>query len=117
MPPMCGRFDQHTDPGIIAERFGVSLFRIHGRGARPHYNIAPAQMVLAARLDAEGERELVGLKWGLIPSWSVEPSTTYSTFNARAETVDTKPTYRHSFRNRRCPIPADGFYEGGEPRR
>jgi putative SOS response-associated peptidase YedK len=109
---MCGRFDQHTDPELIAERFGVSLLRIHARGAHPHFNVAPSQVVLAVRLDTEDKgRELVGLKWGLIPFWSKEPKTNYSTINARAETVDTKPTYRHAFRNRRCLIPADGFYE------
>ena len=51
MPPMCGRFDQHTDPEIIAERFDVPLFRIPARGARPHYNNAPSRMIRAARLD------------------------------------------------------------------
>ena len=108
---MCGRFDQHTDPELFAERVGVSLYRIRTHGAHSRYNVAPSQVVLAARLDGEGERELVGLKWGLIPFWSKQPKTAYSTINARAETVDTKPTYKHSFRNRRCLIPADGFYE------
>ena len=52
---MCGRFDRHTDPEIIAERFGFSLLHIHARGARPHFNVAPSQVVLAVRLDTENK--------------------------------------------------------------
>ena len=50
-------------------------------------------------------------RWGLIPAWSKEPKTEYSTFNARAETVSTKPAFRAAYHQRRCLIPADGFYE------
>jgi putative SOS response-associated peptidase YedK len=56
-------------------------------------------------------RELVQLRWGLIPFWSKEAKTPYSTINARAETVATKPTYRQAFKQRRCLIPANGFFE------
>jgi putative SOS response-associated peptidase YedK len=66
---------------------------------------------LAARNTEHGQRELVGLKWGLVPAWSAEPKTAYSTINARAETVAQKPAFRSAFRHRRCLIAADGFYE------
>jgi putative SOS response-associated peptidase YedK len=50
-------------------------------------------------------------RWGLVPGWSKEPRNKYSTINARIESVAEKPTYRTSFKHRRCLIPADGFYE------
>src|SRR5262249_45431006 len=56
-------------------------------------------------------RELAMLRWGLIPFWAEDPKVGYSTINARAETVATKPAFREAFRKRRCLIPADGFYE------
>jgi putative SOS response-associated peptidase YedK len=51
------------------------------------------------------------LKWGLIPSWSKAPKSSYSTINARAETVAQKPAYRSAFKKRGCLILEDGFYE------
>jgi putative SOS response-associated peptidase YedK len=54
---------------------------------------------------------MVMARWGLIPYWSKEAKTRYSTINARIETVAEKPTYRTPFKHRRCLIPADGFYE------
>ena len=54
---------------------------------------------------------MVMTKWGLIPHWSKEAKTKYSTINARIETVAEKPVYRTPFKHRRCLIPADGFYE------
>jgi len=79
-------------------------------GLKPRYNIAPSQQVPIIR-DTESGREMVMAKWGLIPHWSKEAKTKYSTINARIETVAEKPTYRTPFKHRRCLIPADGFYE------
>jgi putative SOS response-associated peptidase YedK len=54
---------------------------------------------------------LDALRWGLIPYWAKDPKIAYKTINARAETVETAPSYREAFKKRRCLIPADGFYE------
>ena len=76
------------------------------------YNIAPSQPVAAVRIRPhEGNRELVGLRWGLIPSWADDPKIGYKLINARAETAATKPSFRAAFESRRCLIPATGFYE------
>jgi len=78
---------------------------------RPRYNVAPTQMVPICRLDANDERELAMLKWGLIPSWAKDQKIGYKTINARAEAVATAPSFRAAFKRRRCLIPASGFYE------
>jgi len=104
---MCGRFIQAVSGEVLAQQLGLPL----PAGYSLRYNVSPNQTVLGVRAVADGGRELVWLRWGLIPAWSPEPRVKYSTINARAETVAEKPTYRQAFRQRRCLIPADGFYE------
>ena len=104
---MCGRFIQCTSGDRLADRFHLPAVP----DLKPRYNIAPGQAVGAVRIADEGIREWISLRWGLVPAWAAEPKTSYSTINARAETVAEKPTYRQAFRRRRCLIPADGFYE------
>jgi putative SOS response-associated peptidase YedK len=104
---MCGRFVQYSDPDAIAEHFDLET----DLSSEARYNVAPTQPVLAVRLDQDGARELVRLRWGLIPFWSKGPDNRFSMINARAETVASKPAYRAAFAKRRCLIPADAFYE------
>ena len=73
----------------------------------PRYNIAPGQKILVIADFGSGV-ELANVVWGLIPSWSTEPK---GFINARAETLEDKPSFSESFRRRRCLIPADGFFE------
>lgn len=104
---MCGRFTLRTPASEIARLFDVTV-----PDFQPRYNLAPSQAVAAVRLDPRREkREFAFLRWGLIPSWADDPKTGYRMINARAETVATKPSFRHAFRERRCLILADGFYE------
>ncbi len=78
----------------------------------PAFNIAPTQKVAAVRSIADaGKNELLPLKWGLIPSWAMDPNIASSLINARGVTVATKPSFRSAFKRRRCLILADGFYE------
>ena len=104
---MCGRFVQYSDPEVYASHFDLDAIC----EATPRYNVAPTQPALAIRGTNEGERELVPLRWGLVPSWSKGLASRYSMINARAETVNSKPAYRNAFKHRRCLIPAEGFYE------
>ena len=78
---------------------------------QPRYNIAPTQYIAAIRDGENRERELVMLRWGLVPFWAKDPSIGNKMINARAETVAEKPAYRAAYRHRRCIVLADGFYE------
>lgn len=76
----------------------------------PRYNIAPTQPVPAVVQGDDGLR-LGALRWGLIPHWADDPGIGNRMINARSETVDRKPAFEEPFRNRRCWVLADGFYE------
>ncbi len=108
---MCGRYTLYAARDRIIERFRIARDLTAQKKLFPRYNIAPTQEVAAVRLACDRSRELVALRWGLIPHWAKEAKTDYSTINARAETVAEKPAFRDAFRRRRCLIPADGFYE------
>jgi putative SOS response-associated peptidase YedK len=76
------------------------------------YNVAPQTFQPIVRLNRDtGEREIVMMRWGLIPVWSKNAKIGYSTINAKAETIATAPAFREAFKSRRCLIPADAFYE------
>ena len=78
----------------------------------PSYNVAPQSLQPVVRLSREtGERELMVMRWGLVPYWSKDGKASFSTINAKSETVATSPAFREAWRNRRCLIPADWFYE------
>ena len=108
---MCGRYTLRTRLTVLAKQFKFDL----GPGFEDvvaRYNVAPSQQVLAVRVPESGaKRQLVRLKWGLIPVWAKDAKIAYSTINARADTVATKPAFRSAFKKRRCLVLADGYYE------
>ena len=104
---MCGRFAFYSPTEAAAALFGVA----GSLDVEPRYNIAPTQYVAAIRNAQQGERELVMLRWGLVPFWAKDPSIGNRMINARAETVAEKPSYRNAYKHRRCIVLADGFYE------
>src|ERR1700736_5352949 len=105
---MRGRFTPRTSGVVLAEFFGLAEVP----PIYPRYNIAPTQPVPVVRMAPEQEgRELVLLRWGLIPSWADDPSIGDRMANARSETAASKPSFRRAFRSRRCLVVADGFYE------
>lgn len=78
----------------------------------PRYNIAPTQPAPVVRANvANGRRVLDWLRWGLVPSWAKDLAVGNQLVNARSETLASKPAFRHAFRQRRCLVVADGFYE------
>jgi putative SOS response-associated peptidase YedK len=103
---MCGRFAV-SQPRFT--RIEAVLETTFG-DVTPRYNIAPTQQIAVIH-QVDDTFVMTDMKWGLVPSWSKTPSTTYATFNARAETLAEKPVFRSAFKHRRCLIPASGFYE------
>jgi len=104
---MCGRYLLISPVEAMRRLFDVGGFL----NLPPRYNIAPTQEAPVVRLERDGGRELVPLRWGLIPSWVKDPSIGNRLINARGDTVADKPAFRTAFRQRRCLVPADGFYE------
>jgi len=100
---MCGRFTLKSPARTKFD--GVN--RSNLPSLFPRYDIAPSQSVLTI-VRRGAEREAAFLQWGLIPSWSKEAK---GFINARSETLEEKPSFSESFRERRCLIVADGFYE------
>jgi putative SOS response-associated peptidase YedK len=102
---MCGRFVQKSDLRQIAPLFKAIL----ESDVRPSYNITPRQPI--AVVMEKGQRKIVTMKWGLVPHWAKDETIANKLINARSETVTVKPSFRDSFKKRRCLIIADGFYE------
>jgi putative SOS response-associated peptidase YedK len=103
---MCGRFTLTVDPADL--QMQLDLKEVPAQ-LQPRYNIAPTQPV--AVVTSPTDRRVEIFQWGLIPSWSKDPSMASRMINARAETIHEKPAYRGPFARRRCLILADGFYE------
>jgi putative SOS response-associated peptidase YedK len=104
---MCGRYTLRTPVDTLAERFEIDDTP---SSIAASYNVAPTQGVATVLVEG-GKRKLEMLHWGLIPSWADDPSIGNKMINARAETVAEKPSFRKAFRNHRCLVLADGFYE------
>ena len=106
---MCGRFTLFAPYFEMIERFDIEV-AFQENDYIPSYNIAPSQQVVAIINDGRKNR-LGHLRWGLIPPWAKDEKIGYKMINARAETVSEKPSFRNSFKKKRCLIPADSFYE------
>jgi putative SOS response-associated peptidase YedK len=107
---MCGRYTlSNPDPMRIRARFDIlESSKIE---AEPRFNIAPTDPVIAVRRRDDGAREAGRLRWGLVPGRWAEKKGGRPLINARAEGIERQPAFAESFRERRCLMPADGFYE------
>jgi putative SOS response-associated peptidase YedK len=105
---MCGRFTLTSSRQVLKEFFPLlDLVEV-----KPRYNIAPSQQIVAVRhLPQCARPEAANLRWGLVPHWADDLKIGYSLINARSETAASKPAFRSAFRDRRCLILTDGFYE------
>jgi putative SOS response-associated peptidase YedK len=105
---MCGRFviDLTWSELVVLVRAVLSGPALNDL---PRYNVAPTQQVPVVR-PGDGGRELTSARWGLVPWWAKE-DTGGRLINARAETLHSKASFRDAFQERRCLLPASGFYE------
>jgi putative SOS response-associated peptidase YedK len=137
---MCGRYASARKRIELLEEFRIERDRVP-EPLEPDYNVAPTKRVYAVvtrdtRPSDEGSgqargggeaaaapeagqagvaRELRVVRWGLVPFWAKDPKIGSRMINARSETVDSKPAFRHAFKRRRCLLPADGYYEWQRP--
>lgn len=112
---MCGRYAASANPDDLVTEFRLDEVTDEGRQAcLPRYNIAPTDLVpgvLERTVDDSVVRKLVSLRWGLVPSWSRDTTSAARMINARVETITEKPSFRKAMANRRCLLPALGYYE------
>ncbi len=107
---MCGRLALFQDVAVLAFSLGAEYSQELVQQYRPSYNISPSSPVLVAF--SHGENIQLSLAhWWFRPDWADGDNPRYPTFNARCETVRTKPTFRHAFESSRCVLPVNGFYE------
>lgn len=111
---MCGRFALTLPRQAVVRLFSAQDRLGGGAEDRPRHNIRPTQQIwVCARQDmGDGPvRILTAMRWGFVPHWSKTPNDGPLLINARAETIADKPAFQTSARERRCLVPADGFYE------
>lgn len=104
---MCGRTSLAVAAAALEERFDARV--ADGVTVEPRYNIAPRDDLLAVRND--DSETISTLNWGFLPHWANSPDDGPRPINARSETAAEKPLFREAFRERRCLLLADGFYE------
>jgi putative SOS response-associated peptidase YedK len=108
---MCGRIALYTDTPHLAQLLHAGLDPDLVDGLRPSWNVGPTAEILGVSEDAGGGRIMAAYRWGLVPWAAKDPNAVRHTFNARAETVATKPVFRSAFRRGRILVPVDAFYE------
>lgn len=105
---MCGRFAVTLPDEAMARLFAAAP--ANDLPAVPNYNVCPTDRVHAVSAQ-DGQRRLGAMRWGFVPHWYTRPDDGPLLINARAESIAEKPAFRDACRERRCLIPAAGFYE------
>ena len=104
---MCGRYDLSDNPAAIRAKFGVPAVPQFA----PNADWRPTDRAPVVRLAADGGRECVLARWGLVPPWAPDLKFGTRCINARAETLARLPAFRSAFRRRRCLVPVNAFFE------
>ncbi|WP_289030908.1 SOS response-associated peptidase [uncultured Algoriphagus sp.] len=102
---MCGRYSLSKSKIELEERFQAEMLT----DFKPRYNIAPTQLVPV--ITSQSPKGFSFFYWGITPEFGRNKPVSQKLINAKAESVHQKITFKSSFKQRRCIIPADGFYE------
>ena len=105
---MCGRYASATAIDLIGPHFNAA--EVEDELTPPGYNVAPTDTVPVV-VERDGVRSVVGMRWGLVPSWSANASGGAKMINARRESLGEKPAFRTALAHRRAIVPADAYYE------
>ncbi|SHG52943.1 Putative SOS response-associated peptidase YedK [Fodinibius roseus] len=106
---MCGRYTLMKEQAELEGYFDAVMEDFESFG--PNYNVAPTHRMPVVGENKDGQRTIRPFRWGLLPFWAKEKKVSYSMINARGESVDSKKSYKGSFKSKRCLVPASGFYE------
>lgn len=121
---MCGRYASFREAQDLADAFGIDVDDVAPDAAAlpPSWNLAPTDPVRIVverppkdAPDADAPRSLRLARWGLVPGWAKDPSVGSRMINARVESLATKPAFRKAVAQRRCLVPAEGYYEWTDP--
>jgi putative SOS response-associated peptidase YedK len=108
---MCGRAKLEGDFSELKVKFSIPP-DYPALNYAASWNVAPTDKLPIVRYNPKTEsRTLDLMRWGLVPYWAKDIKIGFSTINAMAETVDTKPVFRDAFKRRRCLVPIEAFYE------
>jgi putative SOS response-associated peptidase YedK len=109
---LCGRVAQAKNPTEYGSMLKIDFTKAAIPNAPAHYNGAPGQDYLIARLQTDSDDiTLDMIRWGLLPPWAKDKKMAWKMINARAETVTTSAAFKKAFAKRRCLVPVDGFFE------
>jgi putative SOS response-associated peptidase YedK len=106
---MCGRFTRNYTWAEIAALYRLTSITSN---VQPNFNVCPTDTVDVI-VRGDDERSRLPMRWGLVPNWWKKSlkEMRVATFNARSDTIATKPMFRESFQQRRCLMPTSGYYE------
>ncbi len=107
---MCGRYSNQTTWAEV-QAFSAPLPVLTPDSAAEQVRIAPTDSAWVLAHDGHGGAKAGTMRWGLVPHWSKDAKTAFSTINARVETVEQKPAFREAFQRRRCLVVADAYFE------
>jgi putative SOS response-associated peptidase YedK len=110
---MCFTVNVNIVKEELEQRYGATL--IDHDKYRPSYYFHATSLPMLPAVCSDDPSVVRLLRWGLIPAWAASEEEAaeimMKTFNARSETIDTKPSFRDAFASRRCLIPVRGFFE------
>ena len=109
---MCSRYSLTSPPEAVRATFAYR----DTPNFPARYNIAPTQEIGVVCVDPDGTRRFRMMRWGLLPPFVKDPKAGPPMINARGEGIATKSAFRRAFAERRCLVPADGFYEWTGPK-